>query len=545
VRLLSGPREADVVVVGGGPNGLVCANYLAAAGLEVALVEAAARLGGGLRTEELTLPLFKHQPHAFFIRWTPAYRLWTDLGLDATGVRMIRPDKQNALPSLEGRTLIVYADLERTLDAIGSFDPADAARFAAFFEEARRLSRTVIEPLRFSPPLAPDEMEDLLRRSADGRRFLTLAAPSALDLVRELFRSEQLRALVLFASALRGYLPVLDVPGTGYVVAQAVAGLVDCLLVEGGSYQLAQALAVRLYQRGGWALAGERVARIAVEAGRARGVALASGDFIAARRAVVSNIPAPLTLLGLVGREYLDRSLAGTLEAYPWNGEALVGVHLALHEAPRFGDRDPEDGAGALNLCLGYETSQDVERDLREVRAGALPSAVALHASVPTRFDPSQAPPGRHTAFGWQFVPSRPGGGDASFWTPAACERQAAAMVATWARYAPNVAAAELARAVHSPLHTQELLPSMWLGDRHHGTYHPDNSFGRRPCPELGGYRTPIDGLYLCGSSNHPGGSVNGLGGYNAAGVVAADLGLDLWWRPVHARDALSSLVNA
>jgi len=472
----------------------------------------------------------------------PPYKLWTDLGLEQTGVRLIRPAKQNALPSSDGRTLVVDADLERTLAAIGRLDRADASRFAAFFEEARRLSRTVIEPLRCSPPLPPDELENHLSRSADGRRFHALASWSALDLIRERFRNERLRALLAFAAALRGYLPVLDVPGTGYVVAQAVAGLVDCSLVEGGSYQLARALAARLYQHGGWALAGERVAGIAVRAGRACGVALASGGFVAARRAVVSSAPAPFTLLDLAGREHLDRSLAETLAAYPWNGEALMGIHLALRQAPRFAGQDADDGAGALNLCLGYETSQDVERDLHRVRAGALPSAVALHASVPTRFDPSQAPPGRHTAFGWQFVPSRPGGGDASFWTPAACERQAAAMVTTWVRYAPNVADAELARAVHSPLDTQRLLPSMWLGDRHHGSYHPDNTFGRRPCPELAGYRTPIDGLYLCGSSSHPGGSVNGLGGYNAAGVIAGDLGLDPWWRPVHARDALAAL---
>src|SRR6266702_3258144 len=200
----------------------------------------------------------------------PPYKLWTDLGLEQTGVRLIRPAKQNALPSSDGRTLVVDADLERTLAAIGRLDRADASRFAAFFEEARRLSRTVIEPLRCSPPLPPDELENHLSRSADGRRFHALASWSALDLIRERFRNERLRALLAFAAALRGYLPVLDVPGTGYVLAQAVAGLVDCSLVEGGSYQLARALA------------GERVAGIAVRAGRACGVALASGGFVAA-----------------------------------------------------------------------------------------------------------------------------------------------------------------------------------------------------------------------------------------------------------------------
>jgi phytoene dehydrogenase-like protein len=211
-----------------------------------------------------------------------------------------------------------------------------------------------------------------------------------------------------------------------------------------------------------------------------------------------------------------------------------------LSKAPSFGDA--YGAAEALNLCLGYEDSASVERDMMEVRAGRIPSVAALHASVPTLSDPTQAPPDMHTAFGWQFVPLRPNGGDVSFWTEEASERQLNEMVNTWTRYAPNVAGAELARAAHSPLDTDELVPSMWMGDRHHGNYHPDNVDEKRPTPSLSQYRTPVDHLYLCGASSHPGGSVNGLPGYNAAGAVADDLGIDKWWRPVDARTSLRRL---
>lgn len=537
MKILRGADEVDVVVVGAGPNGLICANYLARAGLQVGVVEASARIGGGLSTEEVTLPLFKHNLHAFFMRWTPDYKLWSDLELDSTGLEMVLPERQNALPTSDGRVLVIYNDLEKTESAIAAFDRDDAKRFVDFLEEARRISRTVIEPLRFSAPLPAGEMEDLLRRSADGRSFLALSRYSALDLVRELFENEVVRALVLFASALRGYLPALDVPGTGYVVAQAVPGLIDCLMVRGGSYELARTLAGLVYRNGGWIRSGAPVVRVDVAGNRASGVTLSDGRRIKARRAVVSNVPAPMTLLDMVGREHLDASLATELDNYMWNGEALFGLHLALAGAPSFGDAD--DGAGALNLCLGYESSQDVERDLREVREGAIPSAAALHASVPTRFDPSQAPPGLHTAFGWQFVPSRPEGSDASYWSEDRCERQMRDMVETWVHYAPNVADAEIARAAHSPLDTQRAVPSMWLGDRHHGSYHPHNYWEGRPCRELSGYRTPVEGLFLCGATQHPGGSVNGLAGYNAAGDVLDDLGEDKWWKPVNAREAL------
>jgi phytoene dehydrogenase-like protein len=415
-------------------------------------------------------------------------------------------------------------------------------RFGALLEESTRLSRTVVEPLRFSAPVASAEREELLSRSADGRRFLEISSYSALDFVKESFASEELRALLLFASALRGYLPVLDVPGTGYVVAQAITGLVNCLICEGGSYELGRALAAQIYRCGGRTIAGDRVETIRVRSGRAVGVELAGGAVISARRAVVSNVPAPQTLVDLIGREHLDSSLVDAMTSYPWNGEALFGAHLALSEAPDFGDST--EGARALNLCLGYESSADVERDIAEVRRGEIPSFAALHASVPTRSDPSQAPPGMHTAFGWQFVPSRPEGETAEYWTEDRSHRQLAQMVETWRRYAPNVADAEMARAAHSPLDTQNHLASMLHGDRHGGLYHPDNFYENRPASVLSDYRTPIDGLYLCGATSHPGGSVNGLPGYNAAGVVVDDLGVDKWWKPTDAREWLATLTD-
>jgi len=533
-------QEADIVIVGSGPNGLVLANYLARAGLEVAVVECARTIGGGLSTEEITLPLFKHNLHAFFMRWTPNYRLWTDLELGSTGVRMILPERQNALPTSDGRVLIAYNDPERTRQSIAKFAAEDAESFATLLGESERLSATIIEPMRFAPPLAADERNELLSASTEGKRFQQISEMSALDVVKENFRSEEMRALVLFTAALRGYLPVLDVPGTGYVVAQAIAGLINCRIVEGGSHELALALAAQLYEHGGTIQTNNGVAEVSVVEGRATGVVLADGSRVRARRAVVSNVPAPLTLLDMVGRNQLDPSVVNALEGYAWNGEALFGAHLALDGPPSFGDR--ERGIEALNLCLGYESSADVERDMTEVRSGSVPSTAALHASVPTMNDPTQAPSGKHVAFGWQFVPSRPEGEDSSWWSEEQCDKQRDAMVDTWVRYAPNVADIELARAAHSPLDTQLAVPSMWLGDRHHGSYHPENSYELRPAPGLADYRTPIDGLYLCGSSNHPGGSVNGIPGFNAAGVVARDLGIEPWWNPPDVRSHLRSL---
>jgi phytoene dehydrogenase-like protein len=178
---------------------------------------------------------------------------------------------------------------------------------------------------------------------------------------------------------------------------------------------------------------------------------------------------------------------------------------------------------------------------MHEIRANQIPATPAFHAGVPTLHDPSQAPPGYHTAFAWQFVPSRPADGGKERWASQS-ESYADAIMAQWQAYAPNLAEAGVARYVHSPMHTEWHVPSMFHGDRHHGSYHPENFGYQRPHPTLSGYRTPIERLYLCGAGTHPGGSFTGYPGYNAAGVIARELGMDPWWQPHDVRAALAAL---
>src|SRR5690606_18639813 len=143
--------------------------------------------------------------------------------------------------------------------------------------------------------------------------------------------------------------------------------------------------------------------------------------------------------------------------------------------------------------------------------------------------DPSQAPAGRHTTFGWQFVASRlPDGGER--WPEPSRSEHAAAMLAGYRTYAPAIDDHVLALMAHPPPDTAPRIPPMPRADRHHGSFHPDNWEANRPHPDLSGYRTPIAGLYLCGSSQHPGGSFTGVPGFNAAGVIADDLGWPVWW---------------
>ncbi len=536
------PSEADVVFIGAGHNAMVCASYLARAGMRVVLLESQPQVGGGVTTAEVTLPLFKHNLHAFFVRLTPSFRIWRDLNLTRYGLETVFPDVQNAIPFRDGGGIVNYRSLEKSVTEIARFDTTDAERYPLRFEEYREIVERVIEPLRLAPPLPPEEEQELLRHSALGRRYLELTAQSAVDLCLQDFHNEPLRALLLFNVAVRGYLPVMDVPGTGYVYLMALTNCHNGGCVRGGSSEAARALAACVYDNGGLLATNARVERVVVAHGRAMGVELADGRSVQARKAVVSNLTAEHTLLRLVGTSQLPQEVAEAANGYRWNDEALFGVHLALRESPRYrgGDMAPALDQ-ALNYAVGYETSDDLLTHMHEIRAQQIPAKPAFHAGVPTLHDPSQAPPGYHTAFAWQVVPSRPVDGGTERWKEQA-ESYADEIMAQWQSYAPNLAEAGVARYVHSPMNTEWHVPSMFYGDRHHGSYHPGNFGYHRPHPTLSGYRMPIVGLYLCGAGTHPGGSFTGYPGYNAAGVIARDLGLDLWWKPADVREALQLL---
>jgi phytoene dehydrogenase-like protein len=526
------PDSVDGIIIGGGHNGLIAANYLTRAGAQVLVLESQPKIGGGLSTEEVTLPLFKHNLHVFFVRWTPNYRIWSDLELSRYGMNTITPAVQNVAPLREGGALISYNSLERSLAAIREFSPRDAETYARVYAEFEAIVQQIVDPLRFAAPLAAGDLEALLGRSKLGRRYMELTRYSALDLVCELFEHEVVRALVLFNVAIRAYLPVLDVPGTGYIVPLALFGSHHGAMVVGGTRQAARALAAGVFAHGGLVATNAGIERILIEQGRAAGVELSDGRRVRARKFICSNVPSALTLTRMVEPQHLDSDLREAVANYHWNEEALFGVHLALREPLRYGESEPDAPINqSLNYCVGYETSADFIRDMGWIRSGAIPTDPALHIGSPTIFDPGQAPPGHATGFAWQFVPSRPSAGP-DMWDRAKTEEFGDLMVKKWREYAPNLAGAEIARGLHSPLDTVRYVPSMVLGDRHHGSYHPDNFDANRPHPSLSNYRTPIAGLYHCGSDSYPGGSFTGQPAYNAATAIARDLGYDIWWQP-------------
>ncbi len=538
------PEEVDGIFVGGGHNSLVAAGYLALAGLDVLVLEANDTTGGGVTTEEITLPLFKHNLHAFFVRWTSEDRIWRDLDLDSCGVDAIYPDVQNAVPFDGGQdALLNYKDVPRSISVIRSLSGPDADAYTTLYREFSELIDRIDGPLRFAPPLPGDEQRERLGRSALGRKYLSYADRSALDVVMDAFSAEPLRAMMLFNVAVRGYLAPIDAPGTGYVAVLALVNSHGGRLIRGGSAEMAKALTRAVYNGGGRLATRSRVASIEVRDGRAVAVETTDGRRVRARKFVASNVPADQTLLDLVGSQHLDPSLTSALAEYQALEEGLFGVHYAFSGRPRFtAEAKHPDFPHALNLAVGYENSADILTDMEALQQRSLTDHTAIHASLPTVHDPSQAPAGAHTSFGWQFVASRNADGSDRVWGSDDDARQVERINDLYRRYAPNFDDCVLAVASHSPTGTGLHLTSMPRGDRHHGSYHPDNWGEARPHPALSGYRTPVAGLYLCGASQHPGGSFNGTPGFNAAGVIAEDLGAEVWWERSDPRLVLDAL---
>ena len=535
------PDDIDGIFVGGGHNSMVAAAYLAKAGQKVLVLEAAPQIGGGTTTAEITLPFFKHNLHAYFVRWTPEYAVWNDLDLGRYGVQSIYPETQNAVPFDGGeRALVTYNQTERSVAEIARISQKDADAYRKLFAEYTEITKQIDTPLRFGPPMPPDELAQLLSKSKLGRTYMAMDAESPLDIVRNAFESEPLRSLVLFNVSVRGYVPNLDVEGIGSIVALALANSEGGRLVVGGTYEVAKAIAMAVIDNGGTILTDARVESINVTNGRATGVTLADGRVIDGAKYVVSGAPAPMTMLDLVGGEHLDASLRDDLSEYRWLEEALFGVHWALAERPKFtAEAYNPDIPRSLNLALGYESSDEIVAHMEAVRAAKNTDDGPIHVSIPTVHDSTQAPEGSHTTFGWHFVPGPPTRGK---WDGAAVQNRAEAIVGTYAKYAPNIESATMALATHSPDATERRIISMRGGDRHHGSFHPSNWMWNRPTAQMPGYTTPIEGLYLCGATQHPGGSFHGQPGYNAAGVVADAQGIERWWRPADVRAHLEGL---
>ena len=535
--------DYDGIIVGTGHNGLVLQAYLARSGLRVLSLDRAAHPGGGLTTEpNPELPGFLHNTHSFFHRAVTAMPWYRDLELERHGARYVEPELNVALVLPDGRSLQWWTDLDRTAASFAEFSRHDAAALRRWAEEFRPIVEQILVPEAQSPPLPPERRRELLGRSALGRRLLAVAERSPLEFVQEEFEHDVIRAGLLFFNGLREI--DLRLCGFGHGIPALLAGRHKAQMCLGGSARLAEALVEDIREHGGEVRTGAEPRGILVRDGRAVGVELANGERITAQAFVASGLNPQQTFLDLLDADAVPAAARAAAAEFRYNLIApLFALNLALREPPRYraAEHRPELDR-AFMVILGLERLEQFHEIVAAHERGRIPPPVVWGA-CPTLFDPSQAPPGSHTAFLWEKLPYALHG-DPRTWD-AAKDGHGRALLDLWARYAPNLAGGAVRHwFTRSPLDTERRLPNMRGGDLLVGSFAGGQIGYNRPFAGAGRYRSPVPGLYLCGGSTHPGGNVTGLCGYNAAAVLAADLGVRPWWDPPQVERAWQALAE-
>lgn len=483
------------------------------AGLRTICLERSGAIGGGLATvEDPRWPGYRHNVHSFFHRAVTEMPWYRELELERRGARYIEPELNVALMLKSGEALCWWTDFERTAESFAQFSARDASTLRRWRDAFVPILEHILIPEARKPPIDPARRISLLEQTAEGRLLLETSALSPLEFVEREFQHPVLKAGLLFFNGLREV--DLRLRGFGHHIPALLASPAKAQMCLGGAARLAEALANAVRESGGEIRTSCEPRRIVVERGRVAGVETREGELIRAR-CVASSLNPQQTFIDLLNENDLAPGTRASAERFQYNLLApLFAVNLVLKDPPRY--RAPLERP--FMVILGLERYEQFNEIVRCHEEGRIPPPV-MWGACPTLFDPSQAPAGGHTAFMWEKVPYR--------WPwDTERDRHAEDRLRFWTSYAPNLADDTLGWFARSPLDTERTLPNMRCGDLLVGAFANGQVGFDRPFRGAGQYRTPIEGLYLCGSSSHPGGNITGLPGYNAAQVLLADLGL-------------------
>jgi len=518
----------DFIVVGAGHNGLACAAYLARAGEKVLVLERSDRVGGGCHTEEITLPGFKHNVCSVVHTHIPLSPVYRELELERHGVRYVYPEHLRGTIFPDHRSLVMYREAARMEAELAKFSARDAKTFRQLYDDYAEFIDSTYLPLMYSPPLAPSLQSAELEKSEEGRTLLQWQASTPVQLLNELFESEEVKVHFLARMTVLGFAP--DQFGQGWICLFRILKA-EAPICVGGSQQLAHGLRSAFEAHGGVAQTNVEVKRILLRGNKAIGVELKDGARLDAAKAVITNVEPKRSFLQMVGEEFLPATFATRVKNYHSRGRSLMVLHLALTEPPKY-------RAGATNPPVNVAFSQemfggtmlDQIRAYQEIALGQPPRKEMLQITLPTLFDPSQAPAGKHTAVVWQYAPYKVGPEGPEGWKKVR-EEYAEHLLDLWRSYAPNITKDKiLAMKIQDPSDTERVNDNLVNGVDVVGDMTPDQMGYFRPFAGWSSYRTPIEGLYMCGGYCHPGGGVHAGAGHNAAGVIAEDFTLQKWW---------------
>ncbi len=521
----------DVIVIGGGHNGLVNAAYLARAGKRVLVLEKRHLVGGAAVTEEI-FPGFKFSVFSYVVSLLRP-EIIRDLDLPRHGLEIL-PLESTLTPLPNGDYLALWGDHDKTRRELYRHSPKDAEAYDEFGRLMHHMAMAVKPILNMAPPdpasLNPKELLGLARlgkhfRGLGGEKFYALfklMTMSAADFLDEWFESEALKA-TKSASGIIGTFLGPRSPGTAYVLLHHYMGEIDGAFrawgfAKGGTGAISESIAGAARRFGAEIRCNAGVAQVIVKNGRATGVVLDAprGEEIYAH-VVVSGLDPRRTFLQLVDRHQLPADFVDGVRRYKLRGSSGK-VNLALGELPRFtclpGNKPSLRGAISISPSVDY-----LERAYDDAKYGDFSQHPYMDVVIPSMIDPGMAPPGQHVmSIFVQYAPYEIDGG----WSDEKREAFGDAVVDTLAEYAPNIKPAILHRQVLTPWDIEQTT-GLSEGNIFQGELALHQLFFLRPVPRWASYRTPIRNLYQCGSGTHPGGGIMGASGRLAAMKILRD----------------------
>ena len=528
-------QSSDVVIIGGGHNGLVCAFYLASAGLKVTVLERRGVVGGAAVTEEF-FPGFRNSTASYTVSLLNP-KVIADMDLAGHGLKIVHRRASNFLPLNDKDYLIVGEG--RTQSEVAKFSARDAERLDAYGERLEAIADVLRELVLKTPPNVETGgglagLAELLKGVSLGRSLarldttarrdlLALFAQSAGDWLDGWFESDPIKAAFGFDGIVGTYASPYS-PGTAYVLLHHVFGEVNGKKgvwghAIGGMGAITQAMAGACAALGVDIRTDAPVSELLVEQGRAVGVVTEAGDRFDAKT-VVSNLNPKLLFQKIVDPARLPTDFNERIERYRC-GSATLRMNVALSELPRFTCL-PEMGDHLTGGIIIAPTLAYMERAYADARAAGWSKQPIVELLIPSTLDESLAPSRRHVAslFCQHVAPTL---SDGRSWDDHRDE-VADLMIETVERAAPGFKASVLGRMVLTPLDLERTF-GLVGGDIMHGALTLDQMFSARPVLGYGHYRTPIAGLYQCGAGTHPGGGVTGAPGHNAAREILKDVG--------------------
>jgi len=524
-------RRYDAVMIGGGHNGLVAAGYLQRAGLNVAVVEKNPWVGGAAVSRSLSPGVTYSNCSYVCSLFRP--EIMRDLELPKHGLQIVAYEG-GAVLTREGGYLASYRDHDQHRREFARYSARDAEAYERYARDVTRqcrfiqplLMRTAPDPFSFKPRdiaelmfLARKMGEFSPEQLAQTFRFWTMSISDFLD---EYFETDVIKAYLAISGIIGTALGPMS-PGTAYVLLHHYMGEVDGSVgawgyARGGMGAVTKALASSFLAAGGTILTDSEVSQVIVRDGRAQGVALANGDELRGGL-VISNADVKRTFLKLVDEKDLPEKFVHRVKHFKMRGSSGK-VNIALDGLPEFPALPA--GSTAIKGDLHFtDTVERIERGYDDWKAGRWSADPFLDAMIPTTLDPTMAEPGKHFMSCFvQYCPPKVEGRD---WTDADRDAFAETVVSQIAEYSPGFRDRILHMEVRTP---RELEAEVGLteGNIFQGELTFDQLLFNRPVPGYAQYRSPVQGLWMCGSSTHPGGGVMGAPGRNAAAEILRDL---------------------